>query len=233
MRKTILLISFITVALAAAAQEDTVWKDNNLVGHFDEHYCVQKSHKKVKQGAYQLYYFSKLIALGRYEQGRRSGVWDFYRNGKVEQVYDYTNNKVLKNYPLKSMVTYQINNTSPGDSITAPVKIGGFMSGFKLMQAYTDYLNNLTGMNGSVQVDNLISLDENGQMTGWVVNVKHAEGMRTFKLSFKDVPAEARIFLPAKVNNKAVPCVIDFHENGGVTTRRTQVIRVGATYIKP
>lgn len=148
-------------------------------------------------------------------------------------MYDYTNNKVLENYPLKSMVTYQINNISSSDSVTVPVKIGGFMSGFKLMQAYTDYLNNLRGLNGAVNTDNLISLDENGHMTAWVVNVNSAEGPRTFNLSFKDMPEEARMFLTAKVNGKTVPCVIDFHESGGVTTRRTQVLRVDAAYIKP
>lgn len=49
MYKIILLISFTVITLAAAAQEDTVWKDNNLVGHFDEHYCVLKSNKKLSR----------------------------------------------------------------------------------------------------------------------------------------------------------------------------------------
>jgi len=210
MKKLILLMLFVLPTNVFA--QDTV-KRSSDISNFTERFMVLKSDKKVRHGSYKLLNSDgKIIASGKYDQGKRTGIWNFYTNGLLVQQYDYTNNKIIYNFPDKSKISYEVPGANPGDSVMAPVKVGGYTAGFKLMVQNTDYFKNINGLTGNISLDHLISLNENGKIVLWMLRIKNNDIVKMKRISFANVPEEDGLFLPAAVNGKASVSTIIFHE---------------------
>lgn len=203
--KNLLFILMCCFSLAAYAQ-DTIPKKNSI-GKFDEQYAVLKADKKVKQGTYKLYADKKLLVSGRYDQGKRTGLWSFYNDDELEQQYDYTGNKLVLNNPVKA-VTCQIEDAVPGDSIKGAVKVGGY-NGLALLVASVKFEENVNA--GRNQVLHVFSLDEQGNVKSWIASVKSADGIKIITQNISDISPELLQFLPATLNGKPVASTLTFN----------------------
>ena len=64
---------------------------------FTEHYQVLDGNHDILDGKYELYYKSHLIESGRYKNGERIGIWNYYNlNRLFEFQYDFTRDVLLK-----------------------------------------------------------------------------------------------------------------------------------------
>jgi hypothetical protein len=64
---------------------------------FTEHYQIMSNSQEVLDGKYELYYKSHLIEKGRYHNGERAGIWNFYNlNNLFEFQYDFSRDVLLK-----------------------------------------------------------------------------------------------------------------------------------------
>ena len=197
----------------------TVPKGSRINTYFYEQYAVSKSDKKVRHGAYQLNFLSKPVATGSYMQGKRTGIWHFYTGDTEEQQYDYTNNKLIKNTPDKTNVSCLVEYMLAGDTMVPPAMVGGYTAGFTLMKSYTSYRDDVTGLTGDISIDHVISLDNDGKMTDWMMKIKSDGGVKVARVTFDNVPEVVKQFLPAVLNGKAVASVIIFNERASITMR--------------
>ncbi len=101
-----------------------------------EKYNVLKSNRKIKQGLYQqITRKNNAIVSGAYDQNKRVGIWHFYdKDGKVNELYNYTTKKLLYEAPVDSTRDYieyffdkKIART---DTATKPIRIGGTWFGY-------------------------------------------------------------------------------------------------------
>ncbi|MCL2073433.1 MAG: energy transducer TonB [Marinilabiliaceae bacterium] len=64
---------------------------------FTEHYQVLNNNHNVLDGKYELYYKKHLIEKGRYQNGERAGIWNFFNlNSLFEFQYDFTRDILIK-----------------------------------------------------------------------------------------------------------------------------------------
>ncbi|GAB3935064.1 hypothetical protein [Mucilaginibacter myungsuensis] len=204
--KRFLLLILTTIAFGAYAQ-DTV-KKSNSIGKFNEQFMVLKSDKKVKHGFYQLIIDKKVVASGKYVQGQRAGIWNFYNDDQLEQQYDYTAKKVVSNAPPAAIQTV-IDAAAPGDSIVPAIKLGGY-NGFKMLVASTDFETAVSDA-GSNKVTHALVIDENGEIKSWVATIKSSDGIKIVTQKIVDVPADILAFIPAKLNGKTVSSTVTFN----------------------
>lgn len=130
-----LILLLITVAQISIAQE-TVELSAYHSGGITEKYNVLKSNRKIKQGLYQqITRKNSAIVSGAYDQNKRVGIWHFYdKDGKVNELYNYTTKKLLYEAPVDSARDYieyifdkKIVRT---DTATKPIRIGGTWFGY-------------------------------------------------------------------------------------------------------
>ena len=86
---------------------------------FTEHFQVSEGNSDVLDGKYELYYKSHLIERGRYKNGVRAGVWNFYNlNNLFEFQYDFTRDLLLN---LSGSDIYARNNYTPPLFLGSPL----------------------------------------------------------------------------------------------------------------
>lgn len=95
-KKIFLIISLLTAVVLASAQETTKVSSKQKINCYTlkETYHVLKSDPGVKQGNYtaSIPYFSE---KGQYEQGKKTGIWEFYRGLKLIHKYDFNTQTFL------------------------------------------------------------------------------------------------------------------------------------------
>lgn len=148
----------------------------NKDGLFVENYTVLKKNKSIKHGNYERYLNERLWEKGQYEQGQRTGLWEFYGSrGVLDQQYDYTTRHLVfaKEYQAKdttvSSVMSQIirgRDTSAVHLDKPAVPIGGsYRLSFLLMSTLRFPASaQRLGHNGLALVT--YAIDEKGQFIG-------------------------------------------------------------------
>jgi hypothetical protein len=205
--KKLLLFVCCCIALSSFAQ-DTL-KKTNKVGDFNEEFTVLKSNKKMRQGSYKLLYQKAVVAEGKYDQGKRAGVWNFYADNKQVQQFDYTANKVVSSTPDDN-ITYNVDANS-GDDVKSPVFVGG-LAGLRLLASYTNYAENIPEGGGRMTINHSINIDGDGKITNWTTIINGAGGFKAVNPSFTDIPLDVALFIPATVNGKKVPSLVSFKD---------------------
>jgi hypothetical protein len=205
-----LLLSLLCFIAVTAYAQDTV-KKATRVGDYNEDFMVLKSSKKVRQGSYQLSFRKKMVANGKYDQGKRTGIWNYYdNNDKLVQQYDFTANKMVSAVADKDIM-YNV-SSNQGDVVVEPVLIGGLTAGLRFIASFTNYADNFSDVAGKVSISHSINLDENGKISKWTTVIKSFDGLKVVNPSFDNIPEDLRLFTPAMVNGKAIASVISFKD---------------------
>lgn len=205
---TLLLLGVTLSTFAQVTQK----KDEKLVQDVREEYSVLADSPSVKHGLYQAIYKKKTaIASGRYNRGKRVGIWHFYsKKGILLQNYDYDKHAILFSSAVDTMraVRYIIDDEiKPGDAIAAPVKPGsvyfGYMAYVKQIAIPPDLgvidYSILTGV-----VELLVS--PGGRLADFKIRVVSPNGFinKVADMPLDSLTEEEKVFLPASKNGNSV-----------------------------
>jgi hypothetical protein len=135
MLKNIFSIIIFSIYTANSLAQETVERKNRLTDSVIERFFVLKSNPEIRQGLYKAFYQRRtLIAIGNYNNGKKTGNWNFYDTmGRLAERYDYDTNTFKFEGPLYTgtylsfVVDEKVTKT---DTFTRPVKIGGTYFGF-------------------------------------------------------------------------------------------------------
>ncbi|PTS92773.1 hypothetical protein DBR11_26315 [Pedobacter sp. HMWF019] len=112
------VLLFSLVSLASAQETKKVSKNTSIqLATLKENYEVLKTNPKIKQGSYSAQIRS-YAEKGQYDQDKKSGIWEFSKNGVVFQKYDFSKEEFLLDEPSK-MVKIKLldDNGEPGKDL--------------------------------------------------------------------------------------------------------------------
>lgn len=201
---TSLLLSLICFSVFAQKSDSTIIRSRNIRDWFVEHYTVQKTNKKIKNGFAEVLFNGQQIASGQYKDDLRTGLWKFYLlNGQTEQIYNYTDRKV--EFETKNNTTsYQIDNVKEGDEIINPVKIGGSYAAILVMGKISNYVVDLRYKKGTYTVNYIYYLDSKGTVYQVELKITGNNYNKTKNIDLKLFKAEELEFTPSYVNKTPV-----------------------------
>ena len=205
------------------AGPETVARSNKPSQNIHEKFSVLKTNKNIKQGLFQAFYKDeKLVASGRYENGKRIGRWRFSNtNGIIDQVYDYTNNKLLFTIkPDTSFIRFEFDTKiNDADSLTYPIKIGGNFYGYHFFlsshigQLALDMRNDADDFMrakrySEVMKDyrcmHVLTVGADGILTKWQLLVTGKDFKELYDIKLDKVIDEDKLFIPATQNGKPI-----------------------------
>lgn len=192
--------------------QDTVGRKNRLTESVTERFYVLKSNPKIKEGPYfALYQHKTYIAAGKYKNGKKAGIWQFFNpKGKLVEKYNYDLKSLTYEARLDSTddLRFLFDDTlKKTDQVTRPLKIGGCYYGFipyvtlfKLpfdtFSVYTPYFK--------ATIELLIS--PLGRLADYAVHLTSPfyDYDRTFTMDINLFSDEDRTFSPSTLNGKPV-----------------------------
>lgn len=207
--KNILLIGVLFLSSTAFAQSRT-WVKSRIAKTLVESHQVLTNNKKIKDGeAFIMNNGDQELARGKYKQGVKDSIWNFYSmSGNLIQVYDYTNSKLLYNIADDQTIVHErveIDTTGfVNPKIVASKKIGGINLGFYLL-----FNEKLLPLEAKQQKDDVLmeyvfSISETGKLEGFSIDYSSVFYNAENKQSINNLPAEAYEFTPASINGKPV-----------------------------
>jgi hypothetical protein len=213
MKKTFVLLYILSQMQYCLAQ-GTIKRRNLINNSFFEEYSVLKNDRNVRNGNYRLLYKTKLAASGRYSQGKKTGVWNFYDGkSKVIQQFDYDNSKLITNTDeCSANLRFEIPDALDGDSIINPVKIGGMIAGYQMLARKFRTLEYEKERVPFLTVSHVFELDSAGNLTSWITRSEYSGKTKFDRQDIDQLSADERIFLPAFVNGKRVPSAVIFND---------------------
>jgi hypothetical protein len=209
MKNTLLLIGLIFLSAAGIAQS-RVWSKSRIAKTLVESHQVLASNKKVKDGeAFIMNNGNQELARGKYKQGVKDSIWNFYSmSGNLIQVYDYTNAKLLYNISDDATIVHErVEIDTSGfvnPKVAASKKIGGINLGFYLL-----YNEKLLPLEAKQQKDDVLmeyvfTISETGKLAGFSIDYSSTFFNAENKQPIDNLPAEAYEFIPASINGKPV-----------------------------
>ncbi|WP_448699162.1 hypothetical protein ACFGVR_19585 [Mucilaginibacter sp. AW1-3] len=135
MLRTFTVFILVIIVQISFAQE-TIELSAYHGGGITERYHALKTDRKIKQGLYQqVTRRNTAVVSGSYEHNKRVGIWHFYdKEGRVNELYNYTTGKLLYEAPVDSAHEYigyifdkRVERT---DTATKPIRIGGTWFGY-------------------------------------------------------------------------------------------------------
>lgn len=152
--------------------------------------------------------FGKLSSKGKFSDGKRCGVWEFYSgNGELETKYDFDNNSIIfhKANSAKDTIKYAViigNDTLLTTLSQPPMYGGGEMIFWGLLVSVIRYPAQAkeNGTIGKVAVG--ITINEVGKVTNYRVIKYVRDGLA--EESLRVVKLLDDYWIPAYVNGKAV-----------------------------
>jgi len=128
MKNTLLVL--LSVFAFYSGYSQTTKQTNALTPQVIEKFSVLKSNKKIREGNYTAAYNKGgLLAEGSYENGNRTGEWDFYDNKANHiQTYNYdTNTFTFLDTTGQKKIKYAfVKDIKRGDTVSNPIPIGGY-----------------------------------------------------------------------------------------------------------
>ncbi|MBE9583064.1 hypothetical protein IM792_01245 [Mucilaginibacter sp. JRF] len=208
-----LLILLLFLITTTSYGQITRKKSEKLIEDVQENYTVLADSPSVKHGLYQAIYRKKTaIASGKYERGKRVGVWHFYsKKGVLLQNYDYDKHAITFSSPVDTMraVRYVIDDEiKPNDAISAPIKPGSVYFGYL---AYVSQIKVPSRLGEEIDVSNLSAIVEllvspGGRLADFKIRVVSPSGYinKVAEIPLDTLTNEDRIFLPATKNGENV-----------------------------
>ncbi|MFD1256024.1 hypothetical protein ACFQ3S_04390 [Mucilaginibacter terrae] len=214
MLKNILYVALLFIGHYSFAQE-TVERNRKLTPQVDEKYQVLKTDYAVMQGTYAAYLKKTLIAAGRYENNKKTGIWTFFNiKGVVCQRYDYSKEHLIYEAPEDSTsgVRYVVDDSLKNEfKFYKPVRIGGRYYGYlkyiNLIRLPVD-LTNLSNETVGAAMELLVS--PGGRLAEFKIrlrnyNNKDPEGGIVLNVNLNLMDEEDKLFIGAKLNDIPVP----------------------------
>lgn len=209
MKNLLLLIGMFFLSSTAFAQSRT-WVKSRIAKTLVESHQVLANNKKIKDGeAFIMNNGDQELARGKYKQGVKDSIWNFYSmSGNLIQVYDYTNSKLLYNITDDQTIVHErveIDTTGfVNPKIVASKKIGGINLGFNLL-----FNEKLLPLEAKQQKDDVLmeyvfSISETGKLEGFSIDYSSVFYNAENKQSINNLPAHAYEFIPASINGKPV-----------------------------
>ncbi len=180
-----------------------------------EKFEVLKSDKRVKQGSYQAFRDTSVLANGYYRKGERSGHWVFYdHTHKMVQAYNYTRQQLIfQDTANVAKLGYEFNDSvAVGDKIRYPVKIGGLQYGISPLTLNVDALARTLyasspGRN-NFSCLHIFTVGTEGQIKKHEVLVDHAGQKKMYILNDDNIADEYKQFIPGTINDKPAECKV-------------------------
>jgi len=205
------------------AGPETVARTNKPSENILEKFSVLKADKKIRQGLFQSFYNeNKLVASGRYNNGKKIGIWRYSNfNGIINQVYDYTNNKLLFTImPDTSFARFEFDTKiNDADSLTYPVKIGGNFYGYwfflssHIGQLALDMRNDADDFMRAKRYSevmkgyrciHVLTVGIDGILARWQLLVTGKDFKELYEIKLDKVSEDNKLFIPATQNGKPV-----------------------------
>lgn len=212
---------FRTENMPAYSEEYFVLRDNDTIKHG---FYQKISHRAYNKGAIleQGYYKNGLregewrlwMAKGKYEKGRKAGVWEYYIDDKlqkIEQKYDHSLQKVIEyDYRNVHYPCFLLDESDSATNVqpdTAAIFIGG---GAGFLQQTFDRIrypakaikNNISG-----KVLVAVRIDEHGNMQSGYYRIVAGIGAGCDEETVKVIKGmtHTHLFVPARHKGKSVP----------------------------
>jgi|SRR6185503_9516010 len=211
MKNRLLLLLGFCYTINCAAQ-DTLARRERLSDSVTARYFVLKSAPAVKVGPYLVFYKRKtLLVRGTYNNGEKSGVWQFFDiKGRMSERYNYDKKKITYEGPLYSSADYSFlfdDSLKMGDRLTRPLRIGGVYYGF------LPYLNIFKVPFETYDVNTYLFeayiellISPMGRLADYNIRVVSSEYQydRIFRIDVHLFNDEDRTFVPATLNGRPV-----------------------------
>jgi len=190
----------------------TVKRSNDLTPQITEKFYVQKANKKIREAGYvATYNKSTILAQGNYENGNRTGEWEFYNSkGGHIQTYNYdTNTMTFRDTSgKKGMKYYFSQNILKGDSVTNPIPIGGYYFVIQPMMFYHLELSSMIrkaypGIE-KVECTHIFTISPEGLLAKHQVMIAVEGKNQIYNLSDINLEDEYKKFVPGMINGKPV-----------------------------
>ena len=209
MKNILLLIGLLFLSASGIAQS-RIWSKSRIAKTLVESHQVLASNKKVKDGeAFIMNNGNQELARGKYKQGVKDSIWNFYSmSGNLIQVYDYTNSKLLYNITDdKTIVHERVEIDTTGfvnPKVVASKKIGGINLGFYLVFNEKSLPLEAKQQKDDVLMEYVFTISETGKLEGFSIDYSSTFYNAENNQSVKNLPAEAYEFIPASINGKNV-----------------------------
>jgi hypothetical protein len=203
------------MSLLVLAQE-VIKKRKHINDTWDAEYEVLASDKKIKNGIFTVINTlnKKAIAVGKYVNNQQSGNWLYYdMKGNLVQRYNFDTKKITFDNPLMfDNATYKFPfELSISDSVSVPIKIGGFFYGFDFLISTTNNQALMYAFRANMEDYKMIHylhIDENGKLINWETSIKSLNNEQKFKNSIDKLENEQKLFSPAIYHEKPISCVM-------------------------
>lgn len=205
-----LLLCLIGLSQAFAQKSDSTRTHYRIIrGGLIEHSTELKSKRYVKNGESEITANKKVVAKGLYKDDKRVGRWQFfnYNDAAVEQVYNYTTNKLEYNSPSKE-ISYAIDSLKEGDKVVYPAKIGGYICGLSFLLQHFDVPYEIKKFEASYKLYFIFSIDTEGKLTKHQVKFENENYSNIQEIDLKKFKPQDFEFTPAKLNGKNVPSLL-------------------------
>lgn len=215
MKKHFLLIIILLFAGNLFAQE-TIKQKNRLTASVTEDYNVLKTDKQTKEGRYTAIYNRKTaLAFGNYTNNKKTGLWRFFETGgKLIQIFDYSQNKILYEEPIDSLnqtkIIYDFDTKfKDTDRVTKPIKLGGRCYGYIPYLKFYVLPPDLYDINPLQAVAILeVLVSPGGRLADFKVHITYQGDEWITSFSPELIDEENKIFIPATLNHEPVICRI-------------------------
>ncbi len=210
MKKFHLLTLFFLIACYSYSQ--TVKRSNDLTPQITEKFFVQKTNKKIREGGYiAAYNKGGVLAQGSYENGYRTGEWEFFDNkGNHVQSYNYDTNSFtfLDTTVKKNMKYYFSQDIVKGDTVNNPIPIGGYHFVIVPLVFYHPELSDMIRKTypaiEKVECTHILTITPDGLLSKHQVIVNVDGKSQVYNLSDMNIEDEYKKFTPGTINHKPV-----------------------------
>jgi hypothetical protein len=198
--------------LTYCGYSQTVKRSNDLTPQITEKFSVLKSNKKIREGDYTASYNKGgILAQGSYENGNRTGEWEFYNNkGEHIQTYNYdTNTMTFRDTSgKKGMKYYFSQNILKGDTVTNPIPVGGYYFVIVPMMFYHPELSDMIRKTNpgieKVTCTHIFTISPEGLLAKHQVMVTVDGKNQVYNVSDINLEDEYKKFVPGTINGKPV-----------------------------
>lgn len=209
--KKLLLFSLLLCSILSGYSQ-TVKRSNDLTPQVTEKFYVQKANKKIREGEYTASYNKGgLLAQGSYENGYRTGEWEFYNNkGDHIQTYNYdTNTMTFRDTTgKKGMKYYFSQDIVKGDTVRNPIPIGGYYFVIVPLVFYHPELSDMIRKTypniEKVECTHILTISPEGLLAKHQVMITVNGKNQFYNLSDLNLEDEYKKFVPGMINGKPV-----------------------------
>ncbi|WP_448700531.1 hypothetical protein ACFGVR_01100 [Mucilaginibacter sp. AW1-3] len=210
MKKSLLFYVLLLGILSGYSQ--TVKRSNDLTPQITEKFSVLKSNKKIREGDYTASYNKGgLLAQGSYENGYRTGEWEFYNNkGDHIQTYNYdTNTMTFRDTSGKKGMKYFFSqNILKGDTVSNPIPVGGYYFVIVPLVFYHPELSDMIRKTypniEKVECSHILTISPEGLLAKHQVMITVDGKNQLYNLSDPGLEDEYKKFVPGMINGKPV-----------------------------